>query len=394
VRCSVEAACPGLATIPEDWWFEVPEDLADGLDRSGNAWLISMLPLAITLGCPLSMELPVDTVLLENARRLMAIWGEWYRNLRPVPLNVPVHTAAEPAGPRPIGLFFSGGIDSFYTLLRAKETQDADIDELLFIQGFDIPLANTRAHSRAIDRIQEIADKLGKRLVTVATNIRQTRFQESSWTDLAFGCLLAGAGHSLGRRYRQLVISSGLPATHLRPHASHPETDPLFSSSWTNFRHYAVETDRIPKLEFLRAHPLTLQNLRVCYESDTGDNCGRCMKCVIAMAMLEIVGGLEEASAFPGGKLDLDLIRRTYINQGVISFRTIQASALEHGREDIGEAVEAAFQRTERLNRWFHLNWIRRVRSRLESNPAARRITRSIRPILWRWGRWLNRRMP
>lgn len=394
LRWSVQASYPGLLSRPETLWFDIPEDLADGMDSGGNAWLVTLLPLAVTLGCPLSMDLPVDETLVENLGRLMEIWSGWYDTLQPVPLNVPVNAPTEPPGPRRSALFFSGGIDSHYTLFRAAEIRDADIDDLLFLQGFDIPLENTIALGRARGRIEDVADCLGKRVVSVATNLRQTRFQEAGWTDIAFGCLLAGAGLSLGGRYRQLVISSGLPATQLRPHASHPDTDPLFSSSWTRFIHYHVEDDRIPKLEFLRAYPLALKNLRVCYESDTGGNCGRCLKCVIAMSMLEIVGGLEQATSFPGPSLDLDLIRRTYISQGVISFRTIQASALEHGRKDIAEAVQAAFDRTERLDRWFQLKWIRAVRSRFEAHPLARRATRWIRPSLWRIGRWLNRRLP
>ncbi|MGA9190322.1 MAG: hypothetical protein WBZ24_01195, partial [Anaerolineales bacterium] len=272
LRWSVRASYPGLLSRPERMWFDIPEDLADGLDQSGNTWLVALLPLAVTLGCPLAMELPVDEILVENLRRLMDIWAGWFDALRPIALLVPARTTPKPSGPRRSGLFFSGGIDSHYTLFRSMEARDTDIDDLLFLQGFDIPLGNTLALGQALRRIEEVAESLDKRVVTVATNLRQTRFQEAGWTDIAFGCLLAGAGHSLGGSYRQLVISSGLPATHLRPHASHPETDPLFSSAWTQFIHYRVEDDRIPKLEFLRDIPLALKNLRVCYESDTGGN--------------------------------------------------------------------------------------------------------------------------
>src|SRR5574337_867736 len=44
---------------------------------------------------------------------------------------------ALPTG-RKVAVFFSGGLDSFYTLLKRRN----EIDSLVFIHGFDIPLEN------------------------------------------------------------------------------------------------------------------------------------------------------------------------------------------------------------------------------------------------------------
>ncbi len=65
----------------------------------------------------------------------------------------------------------------------------------------------------------------------------------------------------------EFLISSGLPADHLEPQGSHPETDPFFSSQRLAFIHYGAEIHRNGKLAFLRDYPLALEHMRVCYES-------------------------------------------------------------------------------------------------------------------------------
>ncbi len=112
------------------------------------------------------------------------------------------------------------------------------------------------------------------------------------------------------------------------------------------------------------------------------------------MAILEIEGRLRDSPAFPGDGLDLELLSRSYINQGVITFGKIRELALERGRPDVARAIAQAFKRTERLDRWFQLGWIRQARARFQGLPWARRSTRWFRPVVWRLGRALNRIMP
>lgn len=394
VRVSVLATYPGRFHQSERLWYEVPSDTAGETDTSGNAWLLSVLPLAITYHWPISMSLPVDRQLLANARQLMETWSDWNPGLHPVPLDVPGDAQARERLPEKTGAFFSGGVDSTYTVFHAARTQDEQIDDLIFLHGFDIPLGNDAAFGRAFDNARPVADLHGLRLIQVATNLRETRFQETNWAGLSFGGLLAGAGLALGKRYRRILISSGLPADHLEPQGSHPETDPLFSSQATTFVHYGPELHRVEKLEYLANHPNASANLRVCYESRDGVNCGRCLKCLSVMAILEVEGRLGDCPAFPADKLDLELLRHSYINQGKITFAKIQKFALKRDRSDVAQAIDDAVRRTQRLDRVFGMKWIGSTRERLQSNPFARRATSLIRPLLWRFGGRLNRLLP
>jgi hypothetical protein len=128
----------------EQYWFEVPEKYADSLSVSGYPWLACLLPLAVTRKEPLRLCRPIDPVLSANASRLMKIWTGWYPRLRIVPIDAEVKPVEPGPGPAETAAFFSGGVDSFYTLLRNKEASDREsfpaIDRLLCVWGFDIDL--------------------------------------------------------------------------------------------------------------------------------------------------------------------------------------------------------------------------------------------------------------
>lgn len=394
VRCSVEVDYQSRSLGTEIVWFEVPKELAGDVSRSGDPWLTALLPVAMVLNQPLVIRLPVDNLLLANTQKRIQIWCDWYPELSPIDIQASAGLESHPPEPMRTALFFSGGVDSFYTLIHSQESATERIDDLLLIHGFDIPVENGKAFESAREMASRVAVSFGKSLVPIATNMRQTRFQEANWGDLAFGCLLAGAGLILAGRYSRILISSGLSPDHLRPHASHPDTDRLFSTRQTTFQQYAIEMDRIPKIEYLSGHPIALRNLRVCVESDAGVNCGHCLKCVSVMSTLEVMGALENSPAFPGGALDLDRLRTTYLSEGLITFGQIRGYAVEKGRLDIADAVDQAFRRTRNLDRWLLLGWIRKARERFRHDTTVRRATRRLRPWLFRSGRWLNRLVP
>ena len=59
-------------------WFDLPEALRPQITSSGNPWLVLLLPLAVSLGEPLRLEIPVDPVLLERCHALLDVWHAWY----------------------------------------------------------------------------------------------------------------------------------------------------------------------------------------------------------------------------------------------------------------------------------------------------------------------------
>jgi len=122
----------------ETIWFEVPAALEPDLTTTGHPWIVALLPLAARLGEDLRIPLPVDRLLVRNLTELLRIWRGWYPTLREVPLDVTIceSPATRRAGaPARTAAFFSGGVDSFYTLLRhaAGGVGRLIVDELIAV---------------------------------------------------------------------------------------------------------------------------------------------------------------------------------------------------------------------------------------------------------------------
>ncbi len=184
-RVRLEAEVSYLHGAPEVYWLEVDREFEGVLSRSGNPWLACLLPLAMTIGEPLELSLPVDPVLYEGAQDVMSIWKVWYPHLRVVPIEADTLDETAQQHENKAAVFFSGGVDSFFTVLRHQGDRPhtaIQLDDLILVHGLaDIPLANGQAFERACGSLVKAADELGKRLVPVSTNLRETRWNEADW---------------------------------------------------------------------------------------------------------------------------------------------------------------------------------------------------------------------
>lgn len=379
--------------LPERIWFEVGEDLGQQLSLSGNPWLMALLPLAMTLGEDMEIAAPVDPLLLEHAQQLQALWKGWYPRLAPVAVRADRIAPAAASG-RKTGLFFSGGVDSFYSVLHARNAATYAVDELIFIQGADILLDHTRALESALTTISQSGLALGIPVQVMATNLRSTRFRQLHWDQLGSGPLLGACGLALEARYHQLLISSTWTAADLHPLGSHPASDPLYSTRRTRFIHYGDWADRIEKTEFIGQYPVALDHLRVCWESPNGDNCGQCLKCLRTMIVLEVNGKLERSPTFLSKQLDLATIRRQYLGREWRYYKNLIPYLQGKGRNDIAAAIQSAFDRTARLDRWMLFGLVWRARMHFMEIPWARSWLGPTFMRLRRAATWFNRRLP
>lgn len=339
----------------EPYWFEFPARYAGALSVSGNPWLACLLPLAVTRGEPLRLRLPVDPLLLSNASRLMAIWSQWYPELRPVSLEAEAKPTQPAPGVRASGAFFSGGVDSFYMVLRDRNgARPADvpaIDKLLLVRGFDIPVEAVAEFERLRASLSQAADALGLELVDVATNLRAVRFREANWGRLSHGSALASVGLAVERGFQSLCIA----ATHydgpVRPWGSQPETDPLLSTGITRIFHVGVLIPRREKTEYIAGFDVALRHLHVCYRLGSAENCCDCEKCLLAILTLEVLGVLDRCPPLRRRSLDLKRVRKLVIlsRPSLRLYRDLEARARAGGREEIADAIAACLRRTRRM---------------------------------------------
>jgi hypothetical protein len=349
----------------ERYWFDVPEELAGDLSVSGNPWLACLLPLAVVRRESLRLCRPCDPVLVANASRLMEIWCRWDRNRRPIAIDAPPAPTEPGSGAREAGAFLSGGIDSFFMALRNVEDDASGgapkFDRLISVWGFDIPIEASGEFSRLKVSLRDAADRLGLRLLDVATNLRALRFREASWGRLAHGAALAGVGLALERRFHSLCIAATHGDGPLYPWGSHPETDPLFSTGITRVINVGAGIVRLEKTRRVARSEVALRALHVCYKTSTADNCCDCRKCLLAMVTLEVLGVLDRCPPLGRRKLDVDRVRKLYLRSPSYRrlYRDVERLARAAGRTDLAAAASAAVRRSRFMKPWLVvLEWL------------------------------------
>ncbi len=362
---------------PEEYWFDVPAELAGALSQTGNPWLACLLPLAVTLGEPLRLCLPVDPLMTRNMKELMAVWTAWYPHLHRIEVIAPRADDRPPARGSLTGSFFSTGVDSFFTILRSMEPGEIPTDDLIAIWGFDVPLSDAASFALRKARMVAIAQRLGKTLVDVATNLRLTRLEKAGWGPLWHVCGLASVGLALEGRYRRLLIGSAFDYAHVVPWGSHPLTDPLLSTSRTEVLHDGATHDRFEKLEYISRFEIALHNLHVCFRRRSDENCGACEKCLRTMATLGVLGRLGPETRFPGGRVDPARLARVYIasSNNEVFYRRIRVEALARGKKEIARATSRTLRRSRVIRRLLPAtDWLRRRRGLWRAAGPIRRV--------------------
>ncbi len=330
----------------EKLWFDVPENFTPSLVDSCNAWLTALLPLAFERGEDLRICGPVDPVLLQNMEQTQQVWARWFPERKPV--RIIAETAAEvrrPAGDERIGCFFSAGVDSFYSLLHFDATQTAGrgVDDLIYVWGYDIAIADRRAIAGKMAALTRVAGQLNKNIVPLATNLRETRLRKLDWGLHMHGPALGVAGLLLGARYQSILISTSQIWDSPVPWGTHPATPPLMSSGHLRFNYYGADPSRFEKTAYLARSPIALQNLHVCWVNRDEKNCGRCEKCFRTLLTLEALGCRSAATSFPQEHFSIDRLKdlKLIADLSLPFYEEISVGARSSQRLDIMAAVDA-----------------------------------------------------
>ncbi len=336
-----------------EWiWFDVPDAHAAELNRTGSPWLACLLPLAVTLGEPLRLGLPVDRALREGVEGLMQVWKVWFPGMyEPVPIEADLLPQAEPSPSGRTGAFFSGGLDSFFTLIRNLPGGEAPwkipIDDLITVWGLDVPMRAVEEFGRVRKRVRGVADQVGMAWVEVATNIRESGWREANWARISQGCGLAAIALLLEDRFRRVLIPSSMPYRVLRPWGTHPFTDPLLSTCRLDLRDDGGAFGRSAKSVTVAASDLAMQNLRVCWSNQSDQNCGHCEKCLRTLADMDILGALDRCVTFPPGSYRPEALARLRLRNPYERRNMAQLAlyAERRGRPDITRAIGRAIRR-------------------------------------------------
>jgi hypothetical protein len=248
-----------------------------------------------------------------------------------------------------VGCFFSGGVDSFYSVVRHAD----ELDTLIFVHGFDVPLANATLRERVAAELRAAATALGKRLIEVETNAREFLDRFGNWGTHTHGSALASVAHVLADAVGKVYVASSYTRDEALPWGSHPDLDPLFGSEATEILYDLDDATRLDKTFAIAKCDAALRHLRVCWENPEGSyNCGRCEKCMRTMLTLELAGALGRCNTF-AAPLDLRRIERLGITKPARRkfYEDIVSGARRHGNERIARVAEAAL-RPPRQSGW------------------------------------------
>lgn len=192
------------------------------------------------------------------------------------------------------GLCFSGGVDSFYSLLRGERP-----DYLVYVRGFDMALGDEARWQSFRSTLVDVGAELGIVPLVIETNLRENPLFDAVNWERTHGCALAAIGHLLSDRITTLTVAATLTDDFQPPWGSHPRTDHLLSSEELAIEHHGTALWRHEKLWEIQDEPLVRDNLRVCWENraPTG-NCSECDKCLVTQLALLGRGRLKRFRVF------------------------------------------------------------------------------------------------
>lgn len=332
-------------------WFITDADVPFVEHNRGDIWLPSLLILAMRRGERLRLADPISAGRRADLRKIQDIFTTWYpkRMTRVKVVAPPAEPAPEPKGrlrrkrdladTRVTASCFTGGVDSFNTLVKHKKTLGA----LVYGFGIDIPKHETEATERVGKQLARVADSSGLRLLSAETNIRRFMGHDVSWGFESHGAVLV----SLGTIFSPVISTLYIPSTHSYavpfPWGSHPLVDGLWSTERLKVEHDGAESGRSQKIQRIADDPTAQGNLRVCYKEFSDTNCCRCMKCTRTMAALELLGRLDKFETFPA-PLDLDHMRTQTLTteNDLFQYSNLQEMAAQvPGHDDIKDVVDS-----------------------------------------------------
>jgi hypothetical protein len=273
----------------------VPRAYVGWLDLTGNPFVPTLLPLAAVLGERLRVEGTVSPRLLEHTEQASELFRSWW-GFGPVAVEAEA-VAAERCPGEGNGLFFTRGVDSWYSALRDRSRErPGHLTHLLYAPDLDCQYTPA-TRRRALELTREAAGGIGLPLVAVSHNGRHLLDRFLNW-ERSHGGVLAGIGLALGVWFANILIASSVDTNHFVPCGSSGALDPLWSTERTTIVSDGEGVTRTNKVRGIAAADFALARLKVCWQEDIDENCGRCEKCLRTQCALAIAGALERAPVF------------------------------------------------------------------------------------------------
>lgn len=330
----------------ERLWIATGPDIPFLEHDLGDVWLPAVLALAMRRGEDLVLRDPISDQRREAVDMVQDIFASWYpTKMTRVTITAPPSNApkrkwlrARRREDRLEATCFTGGVDSFYSLLT-----NPDVGAIVYGLGLDIPLSRHKASHRVDADLRQIAHESRVEYLWARTNLREVFGTRVSWGSMSHGAVLASLGLVLSPK----IASLRIPASHTFDAdfawGSHPALDPLWSTDRLKVIHDGADTPRSEKTRRLADETLAQQHLRVCFLQFRQNNCSRCLKCMRTMATLSLLERLDDFPTFTE-PLDLDRLQEHAItkrNEAFMMHDVLNLGAGVPGHEDLKAVIES-----------------------------------------------------
>ncbi len=307
----------GLVLAPGELRFEAR--LAGGTTRvsfrndsgavpSPDAALAAALMPAMRSGGSLRIAADLSPRVARRQRDFQAIQQGWSRgwNLPQPPLReVEVEAgrrSAVPATPSGrVAAFFSGGVDSWATVLSEPELTD-----LIFVRGIDIVPHLQPQQEGLADRVEPLlraaAAELGLGFHAVETDTRRLGdAAELDWQTYS-SCPLVATALCFEGVFDRVLIPSDTDHATQADMGSADRVNQIWSTESLEIVDHGGAFGRFERTRRIAWDPVVRRTLRVCWQNRDGRyNCGECHKCNLTMFALEALGVLDRFPTFPPG---------------------------------------------------------------------------------------------
>lgn len=301
---------------------------------------------AMRAGARLEVKGRVSPRLVQSLPAIQERFTSWYPRFQRIEVIAREQVVAARAGSG-VGCFFTAGVDSFYTLFKHLD----EIDQLIYVHGFDIDLRNQPVRRKTRLALQEVSTALGKPLVEVSSNLRRFTDRRGDWGKHFHGAGMAGVALFLAPRFRKVYLAGGrIRDDDALPWGSHPLVDHLWGTENLEIVHDGCEATRLEKVMQIARHDIVLRTLRVCWQNPgAAYNCGRCEKCLRTMTSLRLAGALDRCSIFEV-PLDLERVAQAGVHHETHHRANLRAAEENDRDPALAAALRAALASEKRTS--------------------------------------------
>lgn len=290
----------------KELWYEVSNEIATGFCADNvDAFVLAMLPwcmtnsssehiISIKSNSKISKQLSMQLKML-----YIPMVAKFTPNFNDVEIAIDTYENDKSTG-KAVLTGVSGGVDSFYTLLRYTQP-DCDYPithgicaNMGVYGGYDSE-AQIDIHNSAID----VCNALNLQLIDVRSNILLDVYKKQMATNVSF--VYMSMGLALQNLVHIYYFSSDVDAEKFNFNQINAEeydllNCPMFGNGRVLFYSAGSEVTRMEKINYISEFPVTYTQMHVCPYPVNGHPCQKCEKCTETMTSLDVLGKIDRYS--------------------------------------------------------------------------------------------------